>query len=89
MLYPVQTSRERCASNNISHDNENPLAWCCFLYSDFWEGPIQISVPLSNFPANLYQIIEPLRKHIFLDVKVNTFRASEKAHFSGREGNTL
>ena len=31
MLYSVQTSRERCASNNMSRDNENPLVCYCLL----------------------------------------------------------
>ena len=30
MLYPVQTSRERCASNNISRDNETLLLVAAF-----------------------------------------------------------
>ena len=34
MKHPVQTSRGRCASDNISHDNENPLACCWLLYSN-------------------------------------------------------
>ena len=35
MLYPVQTSKGRCASENISCDNKNCLACCCLLYSNF------------------------------------------------------
>ena len=38
MKYPAQTSRGRCASDHISHNNENPLARCCLLYSNF--GPL-------------------------------------------------
>ena len=41
MLYPVERSRERCASNNISHDNENLLFVAAFYtpISSFWERP--------------------------------------------------
>ena len=41
MLYPVQTSRERCASNNISRDNETLLLVAAFYtpISSFWERP--------------------------------------------------
>ena len=55
MLSPVQTSRERCASNNLSRDNENLLLVAAFYtpISSFWEGPLQNSVPLSNFPTHL------------------------------------
>ena len=51
MLYPVQTSRERCASNNISRDNQTLLLVATFYspISSFWEGPLQNSVPLSTF----------------------------------------
>ena len=53
--YPVQTSRQRCASNNLSRDNENLLLVAAFYtpISSFWEGPLQNSVPLSNFPTHL------------------------------------
>ena len=39
MLYPVQTSRERSASNNISRDNETLLFVAAFYtpISSFWE----------------------------------------------------
>ena len=74
MLYPVQTSRERCASNNLSRDNENALACCCFLYSNF---ELLGRTPSKFRPSEQFSYIfipnnfEPLRKHIFLDVKVN------------------
>ena len=40
-LYSVERSRERCASNNLSHDNENLLVAAFFLLtiSSFWERP--------------------------------------------------
>ena len=62
MLYPVQTSTERCASNNISRDNETLLLVAAFYtpISSFWEGSLQNSVPLSTFPTHLYQIISSL-----------------------------
>ena len=37
MLLPVQTSRGRCTSDNISRENEGSLAYCWRLYSKF--GP--------------------------------------------------
>ena len=41
MLYPVQTSRARCASNNISRDNETFLLVAAFYTQiwSFWERP--------------------------------------------------
>ena len=62
MLYPVERSRERCASNNISCDNETLLLAAAFYtpISSFCEGPLQNSVPLSNFSTHLYQIISSL-----------------------------
>ena len=41
MLNPVERSRERCASNNLSHDNENLLLVAAFYtpISSFWERP--------------------------------------------------
>ena len=41
MLYPVERSRERCASNNLSRDNENLLLVAAFYtpVSCFWERP--------------------------------------------------
>ena len=77
MLYPVQTSRERCASNNISRDNENPFAYCSFLYSNF---KLLGRTPPKFRPSEQFSYtfipnnFEPLRKHIFLDVKVNTLQ---------------
>ena len=58
MLYPVEGSRERCP-NNFSHDNENLLIVAAIYtpISSFWEGPLPNSVPLSNFPTHIYQII--------------------------------
>ena len=35
MLYSVERSIERCASNSISRDNEQLLAGYCYLYSNF------------------------------------------------------
>ena len=54
MLYPVEESRERCTFNNLSRDNENLLlvAACYTPILSFWEGPLQNSVPLSNFPTH-------------------------------------
>ena len=31
MLYPMERSRERCASNNLSRDNENLLLVAAFI----------------------------------------------------------
>ena len=77
MLYPVERSIERYASNSISRDNENPLACCCYLYSNL---ELLVNTP-SKFHHSehfYYTFIpnnfEPLRKHIFLDVKVNTLQ---------------
>ena len=41
MVYPVDRSRDRCASNNPSRDNENLLlvADCYTPISSFWERP--------------------------------------------------
>ena len=41
MLYPVERSRERCASNNLLRDNENLLRVAAFYtpISSFWERP--------------------------------------------------
>ena len=41
MLYPVERSRERLASNILSRDNENLLLVSAFyvLISSFWERP--------------------------------------------------
>ena len=41
MLYPVQTSRGRCTSDNISRDNENllPVATFHTPISSFWARP--------------------------------------------------
>ena len=59
MLRPVEGSRERCASNNLSRDNKNFLlvAGVYTLISSFLEGSLQNSVPLSHFSTHLYQII--------------------------------
>ena len=44
MLYPVKRSRERCASNNLSRDNENLLLVAAFYtpISSFWERPYSL-----------------------------------------------
>ena len=42
MLYPVERSRERCASNNLSLDNENLLLVAAFY------------TPISGFCERLY-----------------------------------
>ena len=34
-LYSVERSRERCASNNLSHDNENLLVAAFFFVDNF------------------------------------------------------
>ena len=49
----------KCASNRISRDNETLLLVAAIStpISSFWEGPLQNSVPLSNFPTHSYQII--------------------------------
>ena len=74
MLYPVKRRIERCASNSISCDNETLLFVAIYTpISSFWEGPLQNSVPLSIFSTHLNDF-EPLRKHIFLGVKVNTLQ---------------
>ena len=41
MLNPVERSRERCASNNLSRDNENLLLVVAFYtpISSFWKRP--------------------------------------------------
>ena len=41
MLYPVERSRDRRASNNLSCDNENILVVAAFYtpISSFWERP--------------------------------------------------
>ena len=41
MLYPVERSTERCASNNLSCENENLLVVAAFYtpISGFWERP--------------------------------------------------
>ena len=76
MLYFVERSIERCASS-ISRDNEQPLACCCYLYSNFellgrTPSKFRSSEQFSyTFIPNNF---EPLRKHIFLDVKVNTLQ---------------
>ena len=77
MLYPVQASTGRCASDNLTRDDENLLLVAAFYtpISSFWEGPLQNSVPLSNFSTHLYQIISSLwDSTFFLDVKVNTLQ---------------
>ena len=40
MLYPVERSRERCASNNLSHDSENLFVAAFYTpILSFWERP--------------------------------------------------
>ena len=77
MLHPVERSIKRCASNTISRDNENPLACCCLLYSNF---ELLGRTPSKFWPSEQFTYtfipnnFEPLRRHIFLDVKVNTLQ---------------
>ena len=77
MLYFVERSIERCTSNSISRDNEQPLACCCNLYSNF---ELMGRTPSKFRPSELFfytfipNNFEPLRKHIFLDLKVNTLQ---------------
>ena len=83
MLYLDERSIERCASNSISHDNENPLACCCYLYSNFkllGRTPSKFRPSEHFFYTFIPNNFEPVRKHIFLDVKVNTL------HFWSRDG---
>ena len=72
MLYAVQTSRERCASNNISRDNEI----LCLLLAFILQFRASGKVP--------FKILSPLA--IFLHIHTKQFRVSGKAHFSGHEG---
>ena len=77
MLYFVERSIERCASNSISRDNEQPLACCCNLYSNFkllGRTPSKFRPYEHFFYTFIPNNFEPLRKHIFLDVKVNTLQ---------------
>ena len=68
MLHSVERSIERCASNNISRDNENPVTCCCFLYSNF---ELLGRTPSKFRPSEQFSYtfipnnFQPLRKHLF------------------------
>ena len=76
MLYTVETSRES-SSDNISRDNEGFTVSCWLLYFSF---ELLGRIPSKFHPSEqfCYTFIpnnfKLLRKHIFLDVKVNTLQ---------------
>ena len=78
----MERSKERCAFNNISCDNETFLLVAAFYtpVSTFGKDPFKIRPSEQFFYTFIQNKFEPLRKHIFLDVKVNTL------YFWSRDG---
>ena len=61
-IYPCKQA-ERDVLPTISHVTVKTLLLVTGFYtpiSSFWEGPLQNSIPLSNFPTHLYQTISSL-----------------------------